>query len=254
MRVYNTYIGGRNFVAVSFVPRGSSELALEGSERTDVVEEPIVQDAEAAFTVTRGDARTPSELDRSSEPPFGDPPSLSAPAVWRTELANGIPVLGIEDREVPLVQFELRLRGGRLVESPDLIGVANLLAQTMTEGTANRTPEELEAAIDMLGASISVSAGTETFAIRGSTLARNYAATLELVEEILLEPRFATEEFERIRQRTQNALRQRASSPAAMAGDVPRQTGVRRPHSGQQRSGHARNHRGDRDCRPAGVL
>jgi len=220
MRVYNTYVGGNHFVAASFVPKGSTELALEDSVRAEVVEETIVAGAEAAFTVTRGDALTPSELDRSIEPPYGDAPSLSAPTVWRTELANGVPVLGIEDREVPLVQFSLRLRGGHLAEDAKLSGVANLLAQTMIEGTANRTPEELETAIDMLGASISVRAGNESFTISGSSLARNYAETMKLVEEILLEPRFAPEEFERARQRAQNTLRQRASSPTAMGANV----------------------------------
>ncbi len=220
MRVYNTYIGGRNFIAASFVPQDRVELALEGSVRAEVIEEPIVAGAEAAFEVTRGDALSPSDLDRSIEPPYGDAPSLSAPTVWRSELANGIPVLGIEDYEVPLVQFELRLRGGHLAETPELIGVANLLAQTMIEGTTNRTPEELETAIDMLGANISVRAGNETFVIRGSSLARNYAETMKLVEEILLEPRFALEEFERARQRSQNTLQQRASSPTAMGANV----------------------------------
>ena len=220
LRVYGTYLKDQNLVAASFVPRGSAELALEGSERAEVVEEPIVAGAEGEFTVTRGDDRTASELDRSVEPPYGNPPSLSAPTVWRAALTNGIAVLGIEDREVPLVQFEIRLRGGHLVEDPDRTGVANLLAQTMTEGTADRTPEELEAAIDMLGGNIGVSSGRETFIIRGATLARNFAETMALVEEILLEPRFAPEEFELAKQRVQNTLRQRSASPNAVAADV----------------------------------
>lgn len=220
MRVYEQYIKGHSYIAASFVPRGALELVVTGSERAAVVEEPIVQGAEAAFTVTRGEQRTPSRLDRSVEPPYGDAPTLSAPAVWRTELGNGMKVLGTEDREVPLVQFEIRLRGGHLVENPGKVGVANLLAQSMVEGTANRTPEELETAIDMLGASISVSSGAQSFVIRGSTLARNYADTMALVREILLQPRFAEEEFELAKQRVQASLRRRASSPNSVAADL----------------------------------
>ena len=112
------------------------------------------------------------------------------------------------------------MKGGQLVEEPARVGVANLLAESMTSGTANRTPEELEQAIDLLGASISVSAGAESFSIRGSTLARNYPATMALVQEMLLEPRFDAEEFERSKQRVANGLRQRAASPTGVAGDV----------------------------------
>jgi zinc protease len=221
MRVYETYVKGRPSVSTSFVPRGASELALEESTTADVVVEPIVQGAEAELAaVERGETRTPSAIDRSVEPPFGTPPSLSAPTVWRAELANGVPVLGIEDREVPLVTFQLRLKGGHLLEDPAKVGVANLLAESMTEGTATRTPEELEAAIDLLGASINVSAGAQSFVISGSTLARNYADTMALVEEMLLEPRFDEEQFALARQRVANSLRQRASSPTGVSADV----------------------------------
>jgi zinc protease len=184
--------------------------------------EPIVQGAEAEFVVLRGTEKTPpvGSLDRSIEPPFGDPPTLTAPDAGSDVLANGLRVLVIEDREIPLVQFEIRLRGGHLLEDPAKPGVANLLAQTMTEGTATKTPDELEQAIDLLGASINVGSRSQSFVIRGSTLARNYDATMALVEEILLEPRWDEERFELARQRVRNMLRQRSASPNALASDA----------------------------------
>ncbi|WP_420633393.1 M16 family metallopeptidase [Candidatus Palauibacter sp.] len=222
LRVYETYLAGRSSVATSFIPRGRPELALEGSMRATVVEEPIVRGAEPAVVIDdRGDIpSTPSQIDRSIEPGFGPAPSLSAPAVWTAKLANGVPVTGIEDRETPLVQFELRLTGGLLLEDPERIGSASLLAEIMTEGTANRTPEELEQAIDALGASISVTSGRESFVIRGSSLNRSFPETMALAEEILLEPRFDPEEFELARDRVRNQLRQASSSPTAIARDV----------------------------------
>ncbi|MBT8335244.1 MAG: insulinase family protein [Gemmatimonadetes bacterium] len=222
LRVYRTHLQGRPFVAASFVPLGRAELALEGSERAEVVEEPIVIGAEPDVVIDdREDIqRTPSAIDRSVEPAYGESPTLRAPPVWEDALANGVRVLGIRDLELPLVQFELRMRGGLLLEDPERVGVANLLAESMTEGTARRTPAELETAIDLLGGSISVSSGAESFTIRGSTLARNYAETMALVEEMLLEPRFDSAEFELARQRVQNTLRQRSASPGAIGSRV----------------------------------
>lgn len=242
MRVYETYLADKPYVATSFVPRGGAELAVSGSVRAGVVEEPIVQGAEAQFTVTRGEERTPrGAFDRSVEPPFGAPPSLRAPHVWMVEatdrseqqnLEQGqdpadvdaamsrIQVYGIEDREIPVVNFEVRFRGGQLLEDPDRTGVANLLAATMLEGTANRTPEELEQAIDLLGATVNVSAGAQSFTVSGSVLARNYAETMGLVEEILLEPRFDPERFELARQRVENGIRRQQANPGAVASQV----------------------------------
>jgi zinc protease len=222
VRVYEEYIRGRPHVAASFVPRGQPELALSGSTVAEVVEEPIVDGAEEPVEVRdRGDVeRTPSRIDRSVEPPFGEAPLLTAPTVREGELANGLRVLGIEDREIPLVQFSLRFRGGMLLDDPARIGVANLLAETMTQGTASQTPEELEVAIDLLGATINVTASRESFSISGTTLARNWAETLALLEEILLEPRFDAHEFELARRRVENQIRQRAGTPNAIAENV----------------------------------
>ncbi len=218
MRVYETYLKDRPHIATSFVPRGEVELALEDSELAEVVIEPIVQGAEAEFTVERGAERTPSgAFDRSVEPPYGPSPRIRAPEVWRETLANGLPVLGVEDRETPMVQFELGFRGGMLLEESGRTGVANLLAETMLEGTVNRTPEELEQAIDLLGASLSVSGGSTGFTVSGSVLARNYDETMALVEEILLEPRFDPERFELARQRVMNTIRRLDANPSAVA-------------------------------------
>jgi zinc protease len=222
MRVYETYIKDQPHIATSFVPLGEGELALENSTTAQVVIEPIVQGAEAAFTVERGTEITPptGALDRSVEPPFGEAPTLTAPAVARESLANGLEIFLIETHETPLVTFEIALRGGHLLESRDKPGVANLLAQTMTEGTANKTPDELEQAIDLLGSTIEVEAGSQSLVIGGATLARNYDATMALVEEILLEPRWDAERFELARERVRNQLQQRSANPTAIATDV----------------------------------
>ena len=220
-RVYETYIKGRPYIATSFVPLGHADLALANSEKAAVVEEPIIAGEGAFMPPDRGEVqRTASAFDRTVEPPFGAPPSLRAPTIRADTLGDGLRVYAIEDHELPIVSFELRLKGGLQVEDPAKIGVANLLAETMTEGTAKRTPEELEQAIDLLGASILVNAGRESFSISGSTLARNFGATMALVEEILLEPRWDAEEFDLAKQRVASALRQRSASPTALAQDA----------------------------------
>ena len=219
VRVYERYIRDRHFVATSFVPAGEADLALADSVRAEIVEEPIItgREAELAAPPTRTVAKTPGAFDRSVEPPFGPAPSLTVPDIWTGTLENGVEVYGIEHTEVPVVRFTIRLRGGLLLDDPLRVGVANLVAQMMTEGTAGRTPEELEEAIDALGSSISVSAGRESLTVSGSTLRRHYDLTMALVEEILLEPRWDEDEFPRIKERTINRLRQQSANPTAIA-------------------------------------
>ncbi len=218
-RVYEKYIKGKNYVATSFVPKGKAALALEGSTKAEVVEEKIVQGAEDAVdpNVKATYEKTPSTFDRSVEPPYGPAPEVKIPAVWEGKLSNGLRVYGIENTEVPLVQFDIAIDGGLLVEDINKIGVANLLARMMTQGTAKRTPQELEEAIQQLGASINVAADTEDIRIRVNTLAKNYDATLALVEEILLEPRWDAKEFDLAKQSTISQIRQLDANPNAIA-------------------------------------
>jgi len=219
MRVYEKYIKGKNFVAASFVPKGKLNLALENSKKAEVVEEKIVQGAEQEVDPTKNAEyqKTPSSFDRSVEPPYGTAPEVKTPAIWENKLTNGLRVYGIENTEVPLVQFEIAVDGGLLLEEINKVGVSNLMARLMTQGTARKTPQELEEAIQQLGASINVFAGTEDVRIGVTTLAKNYDATLALVEEILLEPRWDAKEFDLVKQSTISQIRQQEANPNAVA-------------------------------------
>lgn len=223
MRVYEKYIKGRHHIVTSFVPRGQKELIVSGSTLAEVVEEEIVQGAEGESFIVEEEGnyeRTPSSFDRSMEPPYGESPDVKVPEVWNTTLSNGMGVYGIENYELPLVNFEIVLKGGLLLENTEKTGVSNLLVQLLTKGTATKTAEELEEAIDNLGATIRVNAGKETITISGNSLARNYQATIKLVEEMLLEPRWDTTEFDLAKQSTLSYITQLSANPNSIASNT----------------------------------
>jgi len=220
--VYNKYIKGQYFIATSFVPRGRLEQALDGSTKAEVVEEKIIQGAEASFdaSIQAEYDRTPSTFDRTQEPPSGPTPKVESPRIWEGGLGNGLKVYGIQNSEVPLVSFNIVLEGGMILDNLDKVGVANLVARLMTQGTKNKTPEELEQTIQQLGASISIRAGKESISISGNTLARNYYKTLDLVEEMILEPRWDQKEFQLVKQSVISNIRQQEANPNAVANNA----------------------------------
>lgn len=221
MRVYRRYIQGRPSVTTSFVPKGEPQLALAGAVAATVFEEPIVVGAES--DVSQGEeaafARTDTVADRS-EPPLGPAPLLKAPTVWTARLDNGLEVLGTEQRELPLVAFDLSIRGGSVLDPTGKAGAAALLSSMMTEGTTSRTPDELERAFGLLGARVSVTAGAEEIRVSGSTLARNFGSTLALVEELLLEPRWDESEYARLRRELDTRLTGREADAVAISDQV----------------------------------
>ncbi|MFV8352155.1 M16 family metallopeptidase [Flavobacterium sp. XS2P14] len=219
MRVYEKYIKGKNYVATSFVPKGQANLILEGSTVAAVVEEKIIEGKEDTFdaSIAATYKKTPSTFDRSVEPEYGQSPDVKLPVVWKNKLSSGISVLGIDNREVPLVQFQVQIKGAMLLENPTKIGVSNMLADLMTKGTKNKTPEQLENAIESLGATIRAYATDESIFISVNTLAKNYNATMGLVQEILLQPRWDAKEFDLIKQSTLSQILQQKADPNSIA-------------------------------------
>jgi zinc protease len=219
MRVYQKYIKDKNFIATSFVPKGESDLVLTGSKLAIVVEEKIVEGKEDAFdaSIIATYQKTASSFDRSAEPAYGESPDVKLPTVWKSKLSSGLHLIGIENNEVPLVQFQLQMKGGMLLESKDKIGVSNMLADLMTKGTKIKTPEQLENAIESLGATINAYATDEGIIISGNTLSKNYDATVALVEEIVLQPRWDQKEFDLIKQSTLNQIQQQKADPNSIA-------------------------------------
>lgn len=214
-RVYEKYIKEKNFVATSFVPRGKVDLAAEGSVNAGIVEENILTATEVKIEAGAAEEirKTPTSFDRSVQPPLGPDVSVTVPPVWKSSLANGMRLYGIQHMEVPLVQYNIVIEGGHMLDAISAPGVASMLASMLNEGTKNKTPEELEEEIDLLGAMIRVSADVEDITVSVNTLSRNFEKTLVLVEEMLLQPRWDSLAFELAKTRTINGLKRSSIDP-----------------------------------------
>lgn len=228
MAAFKKYILNKNYIATSFVPKGKIDLALNGATKADVVEEKVVQGAEAAMAQQAIEnarplppvAQAPSSFDRSIEPPFGDAPVVNLPQVWQSNLANGAKVLGIEHSELPLVSFSIRVLGGHSLDKPGKAGVANLMTNIMMEGTKNKTPQQFEEALGALGATLNFRASDEYITLSGSTLASKFDDVMALAQEVLLEPRWDQEQWQRVKQRTVAGIQQSSANPGAIAANV----------------------------------
>lgn len=219
MRVYNTYIKDKNYIATSFVPKGQADLALTGSDVAKVTEEQIVAGAEDAIDLNQyvDYEPTPSSFDRSKEPEYSEAVKVTIPTVWQNELESGFGIWGIENTEVPLVEARIAIEGGLLLDPENQSGIANLVSEMLMLGTQQKTAAEFEASVDQLGASIDTAVENDKTTIRISSLAKNYNATMALVSEMLLQPRWDLQEFELLKQRTITRLKQQSANPNAIA-------------------------------------
>jgi len=87
----------------------------------------------------------------------------------------------------------------------------------INQGTKNKTPEQLEEEIEMLGASISISSDNTNLSINVNTLSRNFEKTIALVQEMILEPRWDSVEFNLAKINVLNRIKRFKANPNYLA-------------------------------------
>ncbi|MGD0201620.1 MAG: insulinase family protein, partial [Bryobacteraceae bacterium] len=93
-------------------------------------------------------------LDRTKPPETPDLPPFKLPPVFETRLANGLPVLLVEDRRFPLVTARLGFEGGSKLDPANLAGLAESTGALLTEGTARRSAREIAEEVAAIGGAL----------------------------------------------------------------------------------------------------
>lgn len=127
--------------------------------------------------------------------------NFGVPAHERLVLANGLTLVMVPRREIPLVAFQLLLRGGALGDPASCAGAASLTAGLLDKGAGERDGAAFAHSVEGAGGSFAASAGPECISISGQFLAHDQEAMLELLADAVLRPRFAAAEFARQRLR-----------------------------------------------------
>ena len=143
-----------------------------------------------------------------------------SPPLWHDTLANGVKVSGTEFVEVPLVSLSLSVPGGHLRESMDSLGLSNLTAALMEEGTEDLDAIALQDALDAIGASLSVTSRDDEITLSVRTLSKHVDDAVALMSDVLLRPRFDEADFERLKLQQLTSLATRGDRIRTIAGNV----------------------------------
>lgn len=128
-------------------------------------------------------------------PSYGKDKPLPVADIAKKTLANGMQVWVVERDGVPRVDFVLAIRGaGLAADAPEAPGFADLLAATLTEGTARRDSRQIAEAAQGVGGSIGAAAGADGVTAYANALASQAPAMLSLVAEVVRTPAFPEKE------------------------------------------------------------
>lgn len=144
---------------------------------------------------------------------------LNLPVPEEVELSNGLRVVVVEDRRLPLVSYRLALRFGSAHDPQELPGVADALTTMLTEGTASLNSRELADEIARLGATITAGASADYSTVAASALAQYGDRVLELLADVALRPSLPENELEIVRQNAIQGLIAQRGQPAFLANE-----------------------------------
>jgi zinc protease len=160
------------------------------------------------------------EMFRSQAPAPLPPRPISIPTPRETTLPNGLSLVVVEDKRLPLVSYRLAFRVGGAFDPPDLPGLTDLLAGLLPEGTQTKTSKEIADEVARMGASLSAGATSDYTIVGASALAQFNDRVLALLAEVTLEPSFPENEVALAKQNTKESLRQQRAQPSFLASEM----------------------------------
>lgn len=168
--------------------------------------------------VSQGDPEAGEErVDRSIMPAPQPKPSFSPPVIQSERLESGLDLYVVEDHRLPLVQANLILRAGWADDPTDRPGVAAVTADLLDEGTRSKSALEISEVEQRLGAQLATFANFDGSGLQLNVLKKNLADGFELMAEVLLEPSFPEDEFDRLRERYLAQIEQHDRQPMVAA-------------------------------------
>jgi zinc protease len=144
--------------------------------------------------------------------------ALPAPeTILRTTLPNGLTVLVRENHTSPVAVLQGSLRAGAVQEAPAQAGLAAFVASMLTRGSAHYDYAAFNAAVENVGASLSVAADTHSTDFGVTALAEDFDDLLDLLSDILRRPTFPAEHIERLRQIKLVSIQEREQETGSVA-------------------------------------
>lgn len=154
--------------------------------------------------------------DWPEEPPIAETKvTRITPKHSSKKLANGLKVLVVPNHEVPFVSVQLGLLSGAWTESKP--GTAAMTMQMLAKGTSKHSEGELADELETYAISLLGSGEMDTATVNVGCLTEHTKRAMGLLGEVILEPSFPEEEFEKLRKQVLASLAVSSAEPDYIA-------------------------------------
>lgn len=152
---------------------------------------------------------------RSKVPEAGPSKPIAIGDYQEFSLDNGLRVILVENHKIPKVNAQIYVDINPLLEGEEA-GYTQLAGDLMSTGTTSRRKAQIDEQIDFIGAVLSTSS-------RGgfaSSLKKHFPTLMEIFADVILNPSFPPEEFEKIKKQTLSNLASSKDDPNAISDNL----------------------------------
>ena len=145
----------------------------------------------------------------------------ATPKIQTWQTANGIKVLFVPANEIPMLDVRIVFDAGS-ARDDGLSGLAVLTNGLLSEGAAGKTSQEIAEVFESVGAQIEYEAGRDmaVVGVRSLTESRYLSTAIESLTEVLTQPDFPQDAFQRELAHMKVAVKARQQSPSAIASEA----------------------------------
>ncbi len=159
--------------------------------------------------------------DWTKPPPPTTEPKFKPPVAKRLALKNGMALLVIENKSLPIAAFDLVVPGaGAAADPAGKSGLAAFAVDLLDEGAGGLSALGIAEEQDRLGASIKFGVDLDAAVMSGTSLSRTLDQTIDLFTKVITQPAFDAKEFDRVKGDRQTSLDLRRDRPREVASIV----------------------------------
>jgi len=147
-----------------------------------------------------------------------EPLEFQVPEVERLQLPNGIQLYLKEDAELPLIAASAMVGAGSISVPAAATGMAELMGVLLrTGGAGDRTPGEVDEALEMMAANLGVNTETYTTNFNLSLQAKDLEQGLAIFADMIRRPQFDAQRLELARRQAIEGIRRQNDQPDQIA-------------------------------------
>lgn len=150
-------------------------------------------------------------------PPYGSTKPVSAPAVKKFKLENGLEVWLAPLSGFPKVAFAAAVRGGYVADPKDRPGMADLLAAAVSQGTKTRSARQIAEELQAAGGDLTATANADSMLLVTTVLNSKVDGALRVLGDVLQNAAFQDEEVEIARKTAISTLEANEAEPSFLA-------------------------------------